>query len=226
MEAHEDIERARQIFIPGLLHHCTPVDQDLNRKLKEAYEKRMQLSKIVIRPLPHEDNIHEFQYLGRQDVEFKSTTTTKVLSSLWTIDNTNFDNLMFHQYNTSNPLKLEEFPSANIYKRRRSSTTIPLPEISFNDESQVGPDAASMPIIVKATTLKTKKTKAATASTQQHAPTQLLSTTQSQSQGSSLDHHNPTDTFANISTQPVEGAFGSRKKSVQKKKKAKSSGFK
>ncbi|CEP17122.1 hypothetical protein [Parasitella parasitica] len=227
MEVHEDIECIRQVSIPGLSHNYNSTYQDLNRKLKEAYEKRIQLSKIIIRPLPHEDDIHEFQYLGRQDIKFTSTTTTKVLSSLWTIDNTRFDTLTFKQYDTSNPLEPEEFPSVNIHKRRRSSTTIPLPEISIDFDPQEGLDTtASMPVIVKATMPKTKKANAATTSTQQSASTQLLGTTQSQSQNSSLAARSLTNTFSNISTQPVEGAFGSRKKLVQKKKKAKSSGFK
>jgi hypothetical protein len=241
IEVHEDIERGRQITIPGVLHHCKPADQDLNRKLKEAYEKEIQLSKIVIHPLPHEDDPNKFQYLGRQNVKFASTTTSKVLSHCWSIDDSRFDNLTFPQYDTSSLAKSEEFPSVNIYKRRRSST-IPFPDLTM-DREHVEDQEAIMPAVVKSTPIipKTKKTKAVSlpqsnrtqtepVSTQQYASTQLLSphrsTTQSQSQNFLIPHKS-ADAFAKVSTQPVEGAFGSRKKSVQKKKKkAKSSGFK
>ncbi|KAL7332232.1 hypothetical protein PS15p_204308 [Mucor circinelloides] len=243
MEVHEDIERGRQITIPGVLRHCKPVNRELNRKLKEAYEKETQLSKIIIHPLPHQDDPHKFQYLGRQpDLKFASTTTTKVLSNCWSIDDSRFDNLQFPTYDISSLPQPEVFPSVNIYKRRRSSGTL-FPELSNSAETET----AAIPAIVKSTSHipKIKKTKAAsqsktskttketpsTSSTQPqaYASTQLLSphrSTETSSQHLSVPQ-SPTSTFAKVSTQPVEGAFASRKKVVQKKKKkTKSSGFK
>ncbi|KAL9543099.1 hypothetical protein MBANPS3_008281 [Mucor bainieri] len=255
MEVHEDIERGRQITIPGALRRCKPADQELNRKLKEAHEKETQLSKIIIHPLPHQDDPHTFQYLGRQpDIKFASTTTTKVLSSCWSIDDSRFDNLPFPAYDTSTVPQPEVFPSVNIYKRRRSSGTL-FPEFNNNNNnhSTLETETATIPAIVKSTLPipKIKKTKAAAAAAaaaaaslpksarkapstqpQTYASTQLLSphrptsSTQSSSQHLSVPQ-SPTNTFANVSTQPVEGAFASRKKAVQKKKKkTKSSGFK
>ncbi|GAN02706.1 hypothetical protein MAM1_0026d02152 [Mucor ambiguus] len=244
MEMHEDIERGRQITIPGVLRHCKPADQELNQKLKEAHEKETQLCKIIIHPLPHQDDPHTFQYLGRQpNIKFASTTTTKVLSSCWSIDDSRFDNLPFPIYDTSSAPQPEVFPSVNIYKRRRSSGTL-VPEFSNND---LETETATIPAIVKSTPhIPTiKKTKAASlpkitkeapsmafsTQTQTYGSTQMLSphrptSTQSSSQRLSVPQ-SPTSTFANVSTQPVEGAFASRKKAVQKKKKkTKSSGFK
>ncbi|KAL0140997.1 hypothetical protein V8B55DRAFT_1512176 [Mucor lusitanicus] len=229
MEVHEDIERGRQITIPGVLRHCRPADPELNRKLKEAHEKETQLCKIIIHPLPHQDDPHTFQYLGRQsDLKFASTTTTKVLSNCWSIDDSRFDNLPFPTYDT-----------------RRSSGTL-FPEFTTTNSSHRETEAATVPTIVKSTPLppipKIKKTKAVSlpktaketppsfstqpaqtyASLSPHRPT----STQSSSQHLSVPQ-SPTNTFANVSTQPVEGAFASRKKVVQKKKKkTKSSGFK
>lgn len=246
MEMHEDIERGRQITIPGVLRRCQPVDQELNRKLKEAHEKETQLSKLIIHPLPHQDDPHAFQYLGRQpSIKFTSTTTTKVLSNCWSVDDSRFDNLQFPTYDTSSIPQPEVFPSVNIYKRRRSSGTL-FPEFS-NDNLET--ETATIPAIVKSTPQhipKIKKTKAASLpKTSKEAPSSSMASTQPQAYASTqmLSPHRPTNTqfstqhfsvpqsptnaFAKVSTQPVEGAFASRKKVVQKKKKKiKSSGFK
>lgn len=229
------------------MQHFKPADQELNRKIQEAYEKEAHLSKIIVCPMPYSKDPHKFQYLGRQNLKFTSTTTSKVLSNCWSIDDSRFNALPFPKYDTSSLPQPEAFPSVNMYKRRRSST-IPFPDLKLeetqpHDEEE---EEEIMPVVVKATpTTKVKESKATAASqdtkravkkrviaasTQPCASVPMLSplrpTTQSPSLGLTPPQSHSAMSFSDISTQPVEGAFGIRKKIVQKKKKAKSSGFK
>lgn len=112
MLIHEDIELARQIDIPGITHQG---QTNLSKKLMQAHEKEIQLSKLIIRPL--RENTDTFQYLDK-DINFVSTTTSKACSDLWAVNDTSFNELIYPELNTRHVLKPEYFPSINSKKRK------------------------------------------------------------------------------------------------------------
>jgi hypothetical protein len=215
MQVYERIERIRQINIPSLSNQNKPQDLALHQKLQQAYEKDVQMSRLIIHPLPENDGLNQFQYLPQQEIKFTSTTTSKVLASCWKIDDVRHDALVFPVYNTNTVPVPEEFPSVNLYNKRTS--------ISFAADNN---DLS--PMVVTTPTIHGRKSNKKTAS----LPVLEETSTTRRSSLSSLSHQAPTipsRAFANVSTQPLPGAFGSRKKTVStshKKKKPKTSGFK
>ena len=122
MEVLENIERARQIDIPGVFQLGKPKHVQLHQNLKSAHEKLIQLSSLMIRPL--RDTTDKFQYLN---CDFHSTTTTKVFADLWTIDDTRFDDIAYPVLDSNRTIPTEKFPCTNIYKRERESISEEIP---------------------------------------------------------------------------------------------------
>lgn len=204
----ESIERARQIEIPGIFHSNQPTDKDLNQRLRTAHEKKIQLSSLMIRPL--KDSIDAFQYLDTGEHEFKSTTTTKALSNLWTIDNTTrYNELTFPTCDTNRLLEKEKFPSVSLYKREESLLQQP--------ETPMKRKKRSNSIVILSDDEKDDIT-----------PKKLALSFQQSSQPTSSTKPSISSSFAMTSTQPLPGPFASRTKKpvVKKKKKTKASGFK
>lgn len=207
MEIHEQIERGRQPDTFGIYHKGIPIDPALHEKLNRAHEKEMHLSSVTIRPLQETDNT--FRYLD-STIPFESTTTSKLLSSLWTIDSTRHDQLEFPHYTPNRLLGPEKFQSVNIYQK-------PLEE----EEVAAAGISLSQPI----PKIKTLASESATASSlrleEEDLPV-LVSTTPKKRK-----KEETPSSFSAISTQPLPGVFGSRtKKPVKKKSKPKLSGFK
>lgn len=236
MEVHEEIERARQIDIPGVFHLSQPKDSALRDKLKSAHEKQIQLSSLIIRPL--KDTADKFQYLNSD--HFHSTTTTKALAELWTIDDARYDRLLFPAYqSTERLLHTEKFPSVNIYKRQREEeqqeggnmdkSTIELPEIPM----PVVAASAPPPVKKKKTVKMNNNVNPIVLSDDEEdniTPASLAISLLNSQPSSSLPIPSTTtaSNYASTSTQPLPGAFASRTKKpvVKKKKKPKTSGFK
>jgi hypothetical protein len=253
MELHEQIERARQIDIPGIFHQGQCKDIALRDKLKQAHEKEIQLSSLIIRPL--RDNDDTFQYLNH-DTKFTSTTTTRVFASLWSVDDTRHDRLVFPPpYNTDRIVEPEKFPSQSIYKRKRLEEDEDMPPpIAFPSSSKQpnnGLGEIPMPTVA-ASTKKAKRSSGISKSVpivlsddeeeDKITPARLAQSivaprpppiTSSTQQLLSVPTATPSfaSKFANTSTQPLPGVFGARTKkpsAVVKKKKSKpkTSGFK
>jgi hypothetical protein len=207
MQEHEHIERIQQINIPSLSNDSQPQDSSLHQKLQQAHDKDMELSRLIIRPLP-ENNTNHFQYL--QDIKFTSTTTSKVLASCWKIDDVRHDALVFPEYNTNTVPLPEHFPAVRPSNQN----------ISF-----VADNNDLSPMVVTTPTIQSKKKTAS-------LPVMEQTSTTRRSSMSTVSHQLPTSPsreFVSISTQPMPGAFGSRKKNsetTKKKKKPKTSGFK
>lgn len=251
MEVHEEIERARQIDIPGVFHLSQAKDGALRDKLKSAHEKQIQLASLIIRPL--KDTTDKFQYLSSD--RFHSTTTTKALAELWTIDDTRYDRLLFPQQHQSTErlLETEKFPSVNIYKRQREEEEYQQQESSqrrnMNKSTTELPEIP-MPVVVASAPPPVKKKKTVKMSNNSVDPIVLsddeednitpaslaLSLLNSQPSSSvpfpstTSASSSSSSKFASTSTQPLPGAFASRSKQkpavTKKKKKPKTSGFK
>ncbi|KAI9360101.1 hypothetical protein BD770DRAFT_45249 [Pilaira anomala] len=209
MEIHEHIERGRQPDTFGIYHKGKPIDLALHEKLNRAHEKEMHLSSVTLRPLRESDST--FRYLDPNNIRFESTTTSKLLSSLWTIDSTRHDQLEFPHYTPDRLLKPEKFPSVNIYQR-------PL------EEAQAADAGADISLSQPMPKIKTLSSESATVSLplEEDVPVLVSTTTPKKRK-----KEETPSSFSAISTQPLPGVFGSRtKKSVKKKSKPKSSGFK
>lgn len=249
MEVHEEIERARQIDIPGVFHLSQAKDGALRDKLKSAHEKQIQLASLIIRPLKGATD--KLQYLSSD--HFHSTTTTKALAELWTIDDTRYDRLLFPQQHQSTErlLKAEKFPSVNIYKRQREEEEYvqqqqgeeSLQRRNMNKSKTELPEIP-MPVVVASAPPPVKKKKTVKMSNNSVNPIVLsddeednitpaslaLSLLNSQpsssvpfpSTAAAASSSSSSSNFASTSTQPLPGAFASRTKqkpAVAKKKK-------
>ncbi|KAI8085437.1 hypothetical protein BDF21DRAFT_415150 [Thamnidium elegans] len=150
MEVHEEIERARQVDTFGIYHHGQPTDMQLHRKLKQAHEKEIHLSSVMIRPL--RDDTTKFRYLDTATYNFPSTITSKLFSDLWSVNDTRYDQLEFPTYSPNKLLQPEQFPSVNIYNKLGS------PEPFLSQQQQSMPEIPmSVPVLSTTTTKKRKK---------------------------------------------------------------------
>ncbi|KAI8331976.1 hypothetical protein EDC96DRAFT_526805 [Choanephora cucurbitarum] len=218
MQQYEPIELIENsIKIPSVLKDTSSTNPVLHQKLLQAHAKEIKLASTILRPLKQQDN--KMEYLPH--VSFESTTTTKVMASCWTLDNRPYSELVFPEYDTETVPVPETFPSVQTTS---SSLTASVPTIVLEDVDDELPDIPT----VASVKIKTSSQKKEEPEEEEEEPLFMSSQNASRPTLSSLAGlTSPARSFANVSTQPLAGAFGSRQKSVaKKKKKPKTSGFK
>lgn len=205
LEQFENIEITRQIHIPPIMRtEC--LYPEFTDKLLEAHDKKMQLMNSIIRPKPStligRKKTNPMKYLCREKIIYASTTTTKVCANLWPLNTTtSYKDLEFPEIDTTIVPPIEDFQGVSRREATPSYVSTAPPIIEIEEDN-------SLPIVVETSTSRSR-----------HKV--------SSQDASSLKVPDTDKSFTDISTQPVPGAFGSRSKSVsKKKKKSKTSGFK
>ncbi|KAI8355133.1 hypothetical protein BD560DRAFT_209008 [Blakeslea trispora] len=218
MQQYEPIELIENtINIPSVLQNTSSSNPELHQKLVQAHTKEVKLASTILRPLKQQDN--SMEYLPH--VSFESTTTTKVLASCWSLNDKPYSELVFPEYDTESVPVPETFPSVQA---TTSSLTASVPTIVLEDIEDELPDIPT----VASVKIKSSSQKKEEQEEEEEEPLFMSSQNASRSTLLSLNGlTSPARSFANVSTQPMAGAFGSRQKSVaKKKKKPKTSGFK
>ncbi|KAG0995899.1 hypothetical protein G6F28_004363 [Rhizopus arrhizus] len=135
----EKVETSMLRDIPTILNDTSEsADTALRLTLKDAYKKQIELAKTMIQPTP--GSSRHFQYLPRK-TRFEPTLTTRLLGSLWTIDDVEHDQIQFPVLNTEAALPDHvEFVRAGEQSRLEAPSMPTLEELAaqyFSEEESL-----------------------------------------------------------------------------------------
>ncbi|CAO3702967.1 unnamed protein product [Rhizopus stolonifer] len=112
MKLEANLESISVPETPSLLDNMNNQDDNKNRAiLTDVFKETIKMSNSIIQPtvVPHSTRL---QYLPR-NIQFKPTTTTRLLGSLWTVDNAPSNRLEFPLIDSNNRLPTyTDFPRA------------------------------------------------------------------------------------------------------------------